>query len=229
LKPHIDATYRTLADAENTGALGSSMGGLVSTYLGWEFPGVFRKIGAFSTAFWRCDVTKNKLDDPPKRPIRIYLDSGDTGDFTNDGLALTVEARDNLIRNGYVFNSDLDHVIGYGHNHNEYWWDRRSPRAFTFLFPTSDEPNTVLDAAAPPRITDYRLAGTSNVVTWTSYRLRSYVLEGSTNFEFAAGMTWSNLLTTPPEPRRWGYPTGSAADTFRFLRVRELDVPDWPD
>ena len=229
LKPYIDATYRTLTDADNTGALGSSMGGLISTYLGWEFPGTFRKIGAFSTAFWLCEVTKNKLDDPPKRPIRIYLDSGDTGDFTNDGLALTVEARDNLIRNGYVFNIDLDHVIGYGHNHNEYWWDRRLPRALQFLFPTSDEPNTVLDSVAPMQITNYQIAGGSNVVTWTSYRLRTYTLQGITNESLPASITWSNVFTTAPEARFWNYPTSGVFTNFHFLRVRQDTVPNWPN
>ena len=218
LKPQIDTSYRTLPEPENTGAMGSSMGGLVSTYLGWEFPGVFRKIGALSTAYWRCNVTLNNLVNPPPRPVRIYLDSGDTGDFTNDGIALTMQARDNLIRNGYVFNVNLDHVIGFGQNHNEYWWDRRSPRAFTFLFPTSDEPNSVLDTfACPPVITAY----TGTNLTWTSYRARTYTVQGSTNVEFSSSMNWSNLVTTAPEPQPWGYPTAPVGGPFRFFRVRQ--------
>ena len=52
LKPYIDAHYRTRPDRENTGVAGSSMGGVISLYLGAEYPEVFSKIGAFSTAGW---------------------------------------------------------------------------------------------------------------------------------------------------------------------------------
>ncbi len=225
VKPQIDSTYRTLTDADSTGVLGSSMGGLISAYLGWQQSATFHKIGAFSSSFQVCFPIPTP---DTKRPIRVYLDSGDSG-ASSDNLGLTVTERDNLIRNGYVFNDDLDHTIGYGDAHNEDAWKRRSPRAFTFLFPVRDEPNTVLDTAAPPRITDYQLAGDSNVVTWTSYRLRMYSLEGSTSETFSAGMTWSNLLTTAPEPLPWNYLTGSASNSFRFFRVRELSVPNWPN
>ena len=41
LKPFIDAEYRTLADARNTGIGGSSLGGLVSLYLALKYSGIF--------------------------------------------------------------------------------------------------------------------------------------------------------------------------------------------
>jgi len=231
LKPVIDASYRTLTDAENTGVLGSSMGGLISAYLGWQYSGTFHRIGAMSSSFWVCQPITAP---DSKRPIRLYLDSGNkdtelsTMEADTDSLLDTVAERDNLLRNGYAFNVDLDHTIGYGHWHNEQWWDVRSPRCFTFLFPTSDEPNTVLDTAAPPRITNFQLAGPSNIVTWTSYRLRTYSVEGSTNVNFVSGMTWSNLMTLPAEPRPWNYPSVGVTNSFRFLRVREQAVPNWP-
>src|SRR5581483_2375706 len=40
LKPMIDAKYRTLAGPANTAAMGSSLGGVVSFYLGWQWPDV---------------------------------------------------------------------------------------------------------------------------------------------------------------------------------------------
>ncbi|MEI6084650.1 MAG: alpha/beta hydrolase-fold protein [Verrucomicrobiota bacterium] len=228
LKPLIDATYRTLTNADNTGVAGSSMGGLISAHLGWEQSLTFHKIGAFSSSFQVCQP----ITVATKRPIRIYLDSGNkdtsmsTLEADTDGLLDTFSERDKLIVDGYVFNNDLDHTIGYGHWHNEQWWDVRSPRCFTFLFPTSDEPNTVLPA---PRITNFQLAGPSNLVTWTSYRLRSYAVEGATNPSFISGMTWSNLATLPAETRPWNYPTLGVTNAFYFLRVRENAVPDWPN
>jgi enterochelin esterase-like enzyme len=38
LKPLIDARYRTLAGPANTAVMGSSLGGVVSFYLGWQWP-----------------------------------------------------------------------------------------------------------------------------------------------------------------------------------------------
>lgn len=52
LKPHIDSTYRTLADHENTGIFGSSLGGLVSFYAALKYPDTFGMIGVFSPSFW---------------------------------------------------------------------------------------------------------------------------------------------------------------------------------
>ena len=43
LKPLIDRTYRTLADAKNTGLGGSSLGGLISLFLGFAHPGGVRQ------------------------------------------------------------------------------------------------------------------------------------------------------------------------------------------
>jgi predicted alpha/beta superfamily hydrolase len=231
VKPVIDATYRTLTNAENTGVMGSSRGGLISTYLAWEYSQYFGRLGAVSPSFWACVTTMNNLAHPPKRALRIYMDTGTVGDFPSsnppcnpcyDGIVQTMTARDNLLNNGYVLNDDFDQAFGFGHDHNEYWWDRRSPRAFQFLFPITDEPNGLLDVAAPPRITGFERAGESNRVTWTAYRLRLYSVEGATNVAFGPSLTWSNLWTAPaPEPLPWNYPAVTVPDEFRFLRIRQ--------
>src|SRR5437588_435457 len=44
LKPFIDATYRTLKSGKHTGLGGSSLGGLVSLYLGLKYPKVFSRL-----------------------------------------------------------------------------------------------------------------------------------------------------------------------------------------
>lgn len=212
LKPVIDATYRTLPDPEHTGVLGSSMGGLISTWLGWSYPNVFRRVGAMSSSYFVCSPIP--VPDA-KRPIRVYLDSGDSG-TANDGLPGTIAERDDLVRNGYVFFDDLDHTIGYGHTHNEYWWDRRLPRCLTFLFPIHDEPNRLLDSVVcPPRI----LAYNGSNVTWTAFRARRYTVQGATNEQFGTSMTWSNLVTVTAAGWLWEHTTVSVSDMFRFIRV----------
>lgn len=235
LKPFIDNTYsitagRTLTDADDSGMLGSSLGGLISAYIGWQRSATYHKIGCMSSSFDIC----SPITTGTNFPIRAYLDSGNMDSpgtvGSSDDLLNTVGERDNLINDGHVFNNDLDHTIGYGHWHSEQWWAVRLPRCFTFLFPTSDEPNTVLDTAASPRITNLQLAGPTNVVTWTSYRLRTYTVQGVTNTEYSSSMTWSDLfITTAPEPLPWNYPSAGVSNSFNFLRVRESTVPNWPN
>jgi hypothetical protein len=230
VKPMIDAQYRTLPDADDTGILGSSLGGLISAYMGWARSDIYHKVGGMSSSFWDCFP----ISTGTSFPIRVYLDSGNMDAQgtvgSSDSLLNTVGERDNLINDGYVFNINLDHTIGYGHWHSEQWWRIRLPRCLTFLFPTSDEPDTVLDAASPPRITNFQLLGPSNVVTWTTFKARTYSLQGSTNQEFSNSMNWSNVFTTPlPESLPWNYINAGATNAFQFFRVLEYPVPNWPN
>ena len=43
VKPLIDSRFRTLTAAIHTGVMGSSLGGVVSFYLAWQWPEVFGK------------------------------------------------------------------------------------------------------------------------------------------------------------------------------------------
>lgn len=52
LKPHIDATFRTLPQGSKTVLFGSSMGALISTYGALAYANVFQKVGSFSPAYW---------------------------------------------------------------------------------------------------------------------------------------------------------------------------------
>src|ERR1700731_3362709 len=48
LKPFIDSEYRTLVDVHNTGMGGSSLGGLVTLYLGLRHADYFGKLAVLS-------------------------------------------------------------------------------------------------------------------------------------------------------------------------------------
>src|SRR6266853_977770 len=52
LKPFIDSTYRTLQGPRRTGLGGSSLGGLVSLYLGLKYPNVFGLLAVVSPSVW---------------------------------------------------------------------------------------------------------------------------------------------------------------------------------
>lgn len=163
LKPKIDREYRTLSGPENTGVMGSSLGGICSVALGWEHPEVFGKAASLSGAFQvdHTNFLKNvlrKYQGKPK-PVRIYLDSG-TIDFTggDDGRALTAEVVAELKRMGWE--NQLMHYVDTKpltttqleksglrrdkwpeagcSQHNEFYWKLRSERPLRFLFPKAD-------------------------------------------------------------------------------------------
>ena len=57
MKPWVDSCYRTLAGPENAAVLGSSLGGVVSFYLAWEYPHLFGQAGCMSSTFgWKDDL-----------------------------------------------------------------------------------------------------------------------------------------------------------------------------
>lgn len=151
VKPVIDANYRTLTDAANTGALGSSMGGVISAYFAYASnPSLpinrFSRLGLMSTAWQVTPNLLNLVKTDPARNVRIYMDSGDSG-TSSDNYWLTYGVRDAWAGPAsakYAVEGALRHVIGYGQQHNEAAWAARLPSALTFLFPAVDEPNTLL-------------------------------------------------------------------------------------
>jgi len=130
LKPVIDSKYRTLSDATNTAAMGSSLGGVVSFYLGWQWPDVFGKVACLSSTFTYRDDLLERVTIEPKRSIRIYLDSG----WPADNYEPTRAMRDRLIWRGYQPGSELYYLAFPEAKHNENAWAERSPIPFQFLF-----------------------------------------------------------------------------------------------
>jgi predicted alpha/beta superfamily hydrolase len=133
LKPWVDANLRTLTGRDDTGVLGSSLGGLVSFYLGWERPDVFGRVGSLSGSFWlRGHLDAIALDAP--RDLRVWLDSGTAGK-SGDSYEDTVAARDLLLGKGAALGGRLAHEVDVGAGHNEAAWRGRLGRALGFLFP----------------------------------------------------------------------------------------------
>src|SRR5256885_14671974 len=78
LIPFINKRYRTLTGPENTGLGGSSLGGLVSLYLGLQFPQVFGKLAVLSPSVWWDNraILKMIAAAPSRPPLKIWLDMG---------------------------------------------------------------------------------------------------------------------------------------------------------
>ncbi len=142
LKPYIDAHYRTRPDRENTGVAGSSMGGVISLYLGAEYPEVFSKIGAFSTAGWFAvnGLTEHLKALNTTYRSKWYLDVGteETSsknvDNFNEIYVQGTLAIEQLLKSVGVSETDIKVVVEEGATHFELAWARRFPEAFKWLY-----------------------------------------------------------------------------------------------
>jgi enterochelin esterase-like enzyme len=133
--PFISTEYRTLSGPANTGIGGSSLGGLISLYLGMNFPKTFGKVAALSPSVWwnqRAIVRSVSSLDP--RPS-IWLDAG-----TKEGPRTVPDVelfRDALLRTGWRLGETLHYERVEGGEHNEASWARRVGRVLQFLYPSS--------------------------------------------------------------------------------------------
>lgn len=140
LKPFIDKSYRTKKGASHTGIGGSSLGGLISLYLGLRYPNVFSRIAVVSPAVWWADnQIVHYAEAQPKRPLRIWLDIGtkegrdaQEAQRTVDGARLLKDA---LIKKGWKPGTDLKYVEAENAEHNERAWAVRAEDILEFLFP----------------------------------------------------------------------------------------------
>jgi enterochelin esterase-like enzyme len=135
VRPFLRQTYRTLEGPEHTGIGGSSLGGLVSLYLGLRMPKVFGRIAALSPSVWWNDrVMVRFAQAAPVRPLpRVWLDIG-----TREGPRIVDDVerfRDVLLGKGWQLERDLHYQRVEGAEHNESAWSARVGPFLQFLFP----------------------------------------------------------------------------------------------
>jgi predicted alpha/beta superfamily hydrolase len=135
VKPFIEREYRVLAGPQHTGIGGSSLGGLVSLYLGLKHASIFGRIAALSPSLWwnqRIMLRFAASAAVNPRP-RIWLDIG-----TREGPRIVEDVerfRDVLIRKGWQLGVDLHYERIEGAEHNEMAWALRVGPFLRFLFP----------------------------------------------------------------------------------------------
>ncbi len=140
LKPFIDHRYRTYPEATATGLGGSSLGGLVTLYLGLEFHKVFGKLVVMSPSVWWAngDILHrvNKLK--KKLPLKIWLDIG-TAEGSNPDATERDAKRlcDALVEKGWEIGRDLAFEVDVGAGHNERAWGHRICHALRYLYPVA--------------------------------------------------------------------------------------------
>ncbi len=134
LKPFIDHTYRTLKDKKHTGVAGSSLGGLISAYIGAKYPDVFGILGVFSLASWvkEDEFLKYIKEHPLYEDSFVYIQTG-----THEGHDIELDEKSSVLNQTYIDNtiryyetlisnhhpiSKLSFHIYYGETHHEKYW-----------------------------------------------------------------------------------------------------------
>jgi predicted alpha/beta superfamily hydrolase len=139
LKPFMDHEYRTLPDPANTGLGGSSLGGLVTLYLGLHYPQVFGNLIVMSPAVWWANRAIIREVRKLRRKLgeKIWLDIG-TCEGQSPAICIknAEDLRDALVSKGWRPGIDLKFVEDQGAGHNEKAWGHRMRDALKFLFPT---------------------------------------------------------------------------------------------
>jgi enterochelin esterase-like enzyme len=136
--PFIQQEYRAFPDARVTGMGGSSLGGLLSLYLGLKHPQVFGRLAALSpSVWWNQRVIHRFAAAAPVAPRpRIWLDIG-----TNEGARIVrdvEEFRDVLLQKGWQLDRDLHYQRVEGAGHNEAAWAQRVGPFLQFLYPAAE-------------------------------------------------------------------------------------------
>jgi predicted alpha/beta superfamily hydrolase len=135
LKPWIGQNYRTLDGPAHTGVGGSSLGGLVSLYLGLTWPQVFGRLAVLSPSVWWAQgamLQYVRRMRPEPRP-RIWLDIG-----LGEGPAMIKkcdELHRLLERRGWRDGVEMQYLRAPGARHNEDAWAKRVDPFLRFLFP----------------------------------------------------------------------------------------------
>ena len=133
--PFVHRDYRAEGGPWRTGIGGSSLGGLVSLYLGMSRSDVFGKIAALSPSVWwnQRVIHKFAASVPLQSRPRIWLDIG-----TREGPRIVEDVeryRDVLLQRGWQYGRDLHYERVEGAEHNELAWARRVGPFLRFLYP----------------------------------------------------------------------------------------------
>ena len=135
LKPFVDRTYRTLPGAADCGLGGSSLGGLVTLYLGLRYTWLFSKLAVMSpSVWWRNRAILKTVTQIRRRPeLKIWLDIG-----TKESQRALPDAQElhvALVKKGWVDGQDLCYMEAPEAGHNEGAWSQRVGPMLKFLFP----------------------------------------------------------------------------------------------
>lgn len=134
IKPFIDKTYRTKSSKEYTALAGSSMGGIITAYMGSLYPNVFGTLGVFSLASWLSEQAFLEYIEsrPLKCDMKVYIQVGTHEGNDTDSLFTDVNINQAYIDSSIYYQEALIKAglpvekiwlrILYGETHSERFW-----------------------------------------------------------------------------------------------------------
>ncbi|MEL7021863.1 MAG: alpha/beta hydrolase-fold protein, partial [Bacteroidota bacterium] len=141
LKPYIDANYRTRSEREYTAVMGSSLGGLMSMYMGMKHGATFGKVGVLSPSFWWSeDIYKQVQRLGKQMDTRFYFVAS-----TTESQSMVPDMRrmyNTLLEVGFS-EEELRFKADDDGQHSEWYWAREFPAAHDWLL--DDLPAAVTD------------------------------------------------------------------------------------
>ncbi len=126
----VDQQIRTMPGPSSTAVMGSSLGGVVSLFMAWEWPETVGMAACMSSTFTWRDNLMERIAREPRRSVRLYLDSG----WPGDNYEVTRSMRDLLLHKGYQYGRDLLYFAFPEALHDERHWAMRSHIPFQFFF-----------------------------------------------------------------------------------------------
>ncbi|XJS09698.1 alpha/beta hydrolase [Aerococcaceae bacterium WGS1372] len=134
LKPFIDTNYRTLSDKSNTLLAGSSMGGIITAFMGAAYPDIFGVLGVFSLASWFSErqflefIDRHPLDPATRVYIQVGTDEGDATDRSFlDGkmnqayIDASLRYYNTMLQNGHPLENTWLRILADERHHEVYW------------------------------------------------------------------------------------------------------------
>ncbi len=132
LKPYIDQHYHTLPNRENTGIMGSSLGGLISHYGALKYQSTFSKAGLFSPSYWFSEnVWSFSHDMGKQQDMKFFQLCGSAESTTMVGEMQRMN--DSLVKIGFAQDKIFNKVVPDG-QHNEKLWRDAFGEAYLWLF-----------------------------------------------------------------------------------------------
>ena len=221
LAPTLDFNFRTLGDAGNTITAGSSMGGLVSDYLGVVHGNRFGAVGIFSPAYWAADnyMATRTIG---AATARAFLSMGTAESSAGESSSNVywqdaVASYSAYVRGGHAANADVLFTGVAGGQHNEPAWARLLPRFYGWALDPWREANPLALALHPP---DLRVAArTDGTLDLQRTTLRGFTQKLATSTDLTA---WSsNDVTNSGEA--WDAVTNNVTPSAQqFWRLRTM-------
>lgn len=140
LKPFIDQTYRTYKSPKNTGIMGSSFGGVNSTYAALVFGDYFTRFGCVSNAYYYegffPKLKTLAMDTDLSHIKKFYMDVGTNETENKKNNVLYIESNKEVydILKNKIVSPRIRFDIIDGGIHHESDWEKRFPEIIKFMF-----------------------------------------------------------------------------------------------